>query len=55
MTTCIDSINNVIQQVVSQMYQRSAEQEQPSPPQGDASENDGSNGGDVVDAEFEDA
>ncbi len=55
-TTCIDNINSVIQQVVSQMYQRSAEQEQQSTPSEEGvSENDGSTDGDVVDAEFEDA
>ena len=55
-TTCIDSINNIIQQVVSQMHQRSVEQEkQPASPDGDVSESPKPDDGDVVDAEFEDA
>ena len=54
-TTCIDSINNIIQQVVSQMYQRSAEQEKQSESPGEEVNESPEPDGDVVDAEFEDA
>ena len=53
-TSCLDNINNTIQQVVSQMYQRTQQQEQPVGDSPDTETTENSNE-DVVDAEFEDA